>query len=80
MVKKDQNNRSVPLEPPSSWLAKESLKFGHSLYLCFPLLLALVGVCPEAIFAPFSLGQAGYLYECGGGYFNKEELCNLLAR
>ena len=34
---------------------------------------ALVGVCPKAIFAPFSLGQAGHLYECGGGYFNKEK-------
>ena len=40
MVKKDQNNRLVPLGPLFSWLAKENLKFGHYFNLCFPLLLA----------------------------------------
>ena len=36
-MKKDQNNRLVPPGPLFSWLAKENLKFGHNLYLCFPI-------------------------------------------
>ena len=38
-MRKDQNNYLVPPGPPFSWLAKENLKFGHNLYLCFPMLL-----------------------------------------
>ena len=36
LVKRVQNNRLVPLGLLFSWLAKESLKCGHSLYLFLP--------------------------------------------